>query len=341
MNSSSQAHFQDIFISPFLETIDKRKLKIRLRKDHAPLIAGYGLLHRRMNRAMTLALDAVDKYETARRDEGFSDSIGGQPYFAADAFTDAVYRAAELFEFYDSDIVDYLEPSLNPDIKKIYKKNLKKITGHLERLCNGCKHNHAFLVPVEGQYNDGAWLSGYSYYRHEGDKMIIDRGIHQFSDAFSYNWAFRKLIATILQADIEATMLVKALPDDSTADAIDSNLFPLPYSHAFPRISSRSLDAFPGEEKSSVPNFSISKDGGQEMRLANAPPLVRATECKLRCVIEFTTATMVVQQPYSENVVNIALNRQGGAERLPIGGFLRFIMNGISVPSIKKDGMEE
>lgn len=339
MNTLSQPPTPDlnIIISPFLEAIDNRRLKIRLRRDHAPLVTAYGLLHRRMNRAITLALDAVEKYETARREEGFGDTIKGQPSFATDAFTDAVYRAAELFEFYDSDIVDYLDPSLSIDIKRQYKKALKGISEHWERLCNGCKHNHSFLIPVEGNYADGAWLCGYSSYRHNGEEMRIDRGIHQFSDVLSYNWAFRRLMGAILEADTLATMLVNTLPDDPSADVIDSNLLPLPYAHSFPRITARSLDAFPGEDRHYVPDLAFAGDNGENIRLAATPPIKRTAECILRCVIEITTASMAIQQPYSDEMATFALTRGEGSERLPLGGFYRILLGNVRVQPITTD----
>ncbi len=322
----------DVFVSPFLEALDNRKIGIRVRRNHAPMITAYGLLHRRMNRAITLALDTVEKYEDARKLEGFGGDLSGQPSFASDAFVDAVYKAAELFEFYDSDIVDYLEPSLTYHQKSRYKKALKEITGHWDRLCNGCKHNHSFIVPIEGKYADGAWVSGYSSYRHEGQEMRIDKGIHRFSDVLSYNWSFRRLMGSILEADIAATMLVKSIPDDPFADAIDSNLIPLPYSHILPRISGRALDAFPGEHKLRVPQLSLFGQGGREQPLFSASPTAHATECSLLCVFEITTATMAIQQPYSDNIARFALSRGAGADRVPLAGFYRMVMNGVSVP---------
>lgn len=323
----------NIFVSPFLEALDNRRLSVHLRTSHAPLITAYGLLHRRMNRALVLALDAVEKYEASRANEGFNDEITGQPSFASDAFTDAVYRAAELFEFYDTDIIDYLKPSLNRDVRVAYKAALKRISGPWDRLCNGFKHNHSFMVPVEGQYADGVWLSGYSVYRHESEEMHIDKGIHQLSDVLSYNWAFRRLIGSIIEADVTATMLLNTLSDDQSCPTIESNLLPLPYSHSLPRISVRELYAFPGENKIPVSHFSLSADDGQEMHLANAGPLVPALECKLRCVVEFTTAEMAVQQPYSGEVARFSLTRGEGAERTPLGGFYRIVISGLAVPA--------
>lgn len=329
--ASSHRHNVNVFVSPFLEALDNRKLNIRLRRNHAPMITAYGLLHRRMNRAITLALDAVEKYEDARKAEGFRDNISIQPSIATESFVDAVYRAAELFEFYDSDIVDYLEPSLTNHLKSQYKKAVKDITGHWDRLCNGCKHNHSFLVPVEGKYTDGAWVSGYSSYRHDGEEMRIDRGIHNFSDALSYNWSFRRLIGAILEADIAATTLVNSLPDDPSANAIDSNLLPLPYSHSLPRISARRLDAFPGEHMLKIPQLSLFAQGGRELPLASASPIARPTECNLLCVFEITTGSMAVQLPYSENLARFALKRGASADRVPLAGFYRIVTNGVSV----------
>jgi hypothetical protein len=161
-----------------MEALNGRRLRLKDPPNRGPLLIAYAVLHRRTARAIRLAIDAVEAEEKRRREEGVTESTSGNPEFALDAFQDAIYRAAELFEFYSKHIPEYIPSIRRHKIKRgvrstSYVSDIDRLAKPWKILCNKCKHNHAFLVPVEGIYDDEAWVSGFSLYMKKGDFFAI------------------------------------------------------------------------------------------------------------------------------------------------------------------------
>jgi hypothetical protein len=119
---------KSVLISPLMEALDRRKLFLSVPKDHGEPLTAYAVLHRRTSRAIVAALDTFDAWQKKRMDEGYSPEMSGTPAPAMDAFLDAVYRVAELFEFYQADIPRYVASLPHNRLSKQYQGQLKALS---------------------------------------------------------------------------------------------------------------------------------------------------------------------------------------------------------------------
>jgi hypothetical protein len=310
-----------VLVSPLLEAIDGKRIFLRHHKDHGDPLISYGLLHRRAARALLRALQATAKYEAERKAENYQVKPQGSPNDAMDAFMEAVYRVAELFEFYDTDLLGYVE-SLNHNHgrKRVYKEAIKAIAKPWEILCNRCKHNHAYLVPVEGSYEDGSWVFGFSLYEWKDGWLQVDRTLHRRgSEAFSYNGAFRRLFASILRADLTAAQAVKETPDDLQAPEVHSHFFNMPYAEVIRAFTERAPYGMPKEIVEDHERFEQDLWQGQGTGAFT-----------MHLMYECLSARMQMYAPYTGNELR-ALFHPDGNQRTPLPIATRFIHSDLKV----------
>ena len=98
---------QAVFISAFAESLHGRKFGQNKNNADALLI-GYSVLHRRLGRCLSRALKSLSDYNERRKQEGWEASSKGSASDHLDDYLDCVYAAAELYEFYMSDVIAFL-----------------------------------------------------------------------------------------------------------------------------------------------------------------------------------------------------------------------------------------
>src|SRR5262249_45070755 len=149
---------------------------------------------------------------------------------------------AELYEFYESDVIKLLNPS--GKARKLYRANIGELKRESALICNRCKHNYAFLQSVEVLYDSGHYVTGFAVYQMQGQLARVSTEVHSLRQAFSFNWGARRLIGNLMLADQEASNLVKTL-EEKSGEKLASLSFTLPLFKELEAIMARPEIAMP------------------------------------------------------------------------------------------------
>jgi hypothetical protein len=179
------------------------------------------------------------------------------------------------------------------------------------------------MIYGEGRYADGQFFSGFSLCNQERGVIGVDASLHRDTDVYSFNWAFRRLLATILATDALAAETIKHLPDQNGAPEISSFFFSLPYDQVIARVNSLSGTASPGEELCLTPAVQLSR---HSEGLSVEEILVNETACTMRLIVDVLSHIVRFKQPYGKGELNFEIKPNEGTPRLPIGEYLRIII---------------
>lgn len=227
-----------------------RRIKISRPGGKGDFLQSYALLHRRVWRAMKLATDAIESQNLFRKSEGYGRTTKYDLFSTLEMFLNMINRVSELFEFYLKETKNYLSeiktwgPSGGANK---FSQDLKSVTDLWVQLANRCKHDHHFLVPVEGFYQSGEWVSGFALYQMLDDRMMLSRSFHKHGEVFSYNSALREILRDVMAADNNLALFMHTIPEDETAEPIDSSHLMLPYIDLIRRHRALPLVRMPGE----------------------------------------------------------------------------------------------
>lgn len=318
-------------ISEFAEALHARKIRLLDREDRGSPLPAYAQAHRRLFRQLNATLTAINTMEETRAKELWKGSKTSEPQVSADAFQDLTYRMTELMDFYEKDIPYYLSLNTGSKFKEslaIYLKRIKSLRGIWATICNRCKHNHRYLVPVEGHYYDNQMVCGISMYGRVGEHVAPDPILHSQSDAMSYNWLLRNLIYSIITADSEAAEFVRLIPDSKSATGIISLTYSLPYPTVFRDIIMRPDTSMPGEIM--FPDISI--DESYINIDVSRPATIDQRAFNLRMWADIFGHQLVLQTPYLRESARLDLNPEQGPHG-PIGAFLRVDISDLKVPA--------
>jgi len=306
-----------VLASSFMMALHGRKILLHDRPEFGHTITAYILLHQRLERALSTALKQLDVEEERRKSEEYKNPKGN-PLWALDAFQDAVYHATELFDFYDKDILCYLRLEKSTSLRAVqdYKSSIAKLKRTWAFICNKCKHNHAFLVPIEGSYNSGEWVAGFSLFRRFGEVVSVEKDLHRSAEVFSYNWAFRSLLADMVKSDEAAAKLINSLQDDDKAPQLKTFINPLPYLHILNKITQRPKTLMPREDSMNLSDIKFI--GEEEILITDTKEQNPQVDFKMRIIINLISDNLKVELPYE--LGHYKLNITG--QKL-VGAFMR------------------
>lgn len=322
--------------SLLMESLHGRQLRLYDRPEFGHPLTAFALLHQRLERAISTSLRLLTEEEEHRKLEGIENPTKGNPFFVLDSFQDVIYRAAELFDFYEKDILRYLgihDSAEYLNEKKKYLKDVGIIKRQWSFLCNRCKHNHAFLVPVEGIYNSGDWVSGFSLYRREADKISIEKDLHPVAQVYSYNWAFRKLFACIFKIDEISAQLVNSMREDKANLPLNTFGVGLPYLNVLKSITQRPKTAMPKEYSTNLHDINFLN---YEIRILDQQRPIGQGDFQLMMIIPIIGNFLKIQLPYGLGECDGSIYASQYSDYLPIGFFMRLQFTKIIVPDEKK-----
>lgn len=318
MTSQLPQKAQPIFISAFAEALHGKIVGIP-QSDVNQILTGYSVLYRRLQRALSRFLVTLDEYESHRVSEGWNKSSSKGATGLLDDFLDCVYVTAELYELYESDIVKLLDPPAQ--LRSSYRKALAPLKREAVLLCNRCKHNHGFLQAVEVLYDNGLRATGFALYQMSGQSAEVNVDVHKAREAFSFNWATRRLLSSLLIADLEAAALVNELPARQ-GEPLLSLSFTLPLVNEVHAIIARPEVAMPFEAR--APRLLPSEDYQFDLD-REAGPVVRYGPGKLIVYLDVISQSLSLTVPYGEGKVAVSMGHKG-APGHPIPGYTRVVL---------------
>jgi hypothetical protein len=312
---------QAIFISAFAEALHDRRLS-RSQNDVDVLLTGYSVLHRRLGRCLDRALKSLTDYEKRRNEEKWKQGSKGSASEHLDDYLDCVYAAAELYEFYNQDVVNFLDLQ----DRKEYKSKLKALKREITAICNQCKHEHGFLQAIDVLYNGGEGVAGFCVYKRILEHIRVNGDIHLRKEAFSLNWSFRRMLGNLMQADLLAAELIAKVPDNIKSEKIKSIAYTLPYALSLKNITERSMAAMPNEITKP-----LVKLNGKNLYLdPNPAPLKKNGEGELVGFFDVLGGRICCELPYVEGEIRGEINDQSGKVP-PMPVFVRIATRGVKV----------
>ena len=313
--------------SPLMSALHGKRISLADIPERGDAITAYSLLHLRLQRRILVTLDAIASDSERRIKEGYDTITSGNPYFTLDSFQDAVYRAAEIFEFYEKDLPIYLNLA-NPtgqlrSIRAQYLTAIRRAKRIWSFLCNKCKHNHAFLTYAEGKYEGGKWVCGFSMYRRVGNLLKIESSLHHAAEVFSYNWALRRLFTDILGADVAASELVTHAVEGQTNIPLKTHQIPLPYSGVLKRISEWPKIQMPRENKYFLTDIVFR---GEEITIEQAHSSVPKGNFKMHMIFDILGDKAKAELPYELGNIDFHLKSE-----MPLDAFYRVVVQDLVV----------
>ncbi|MGR9131740.1 hypothetical protein [Rhizobium leguminosarum] len=305
-------------ISILMEALDGRRLPISDHRDHAELAVGYANLHRRLARAMLRAFAAMETYDERRETAGG----GGSLNETLDLALDAIYRLEEINEFYEKDIAAYF-----PAVQQLpqfgdYLKALSTFNRQWGVLCNKPKHNHAYLVAVEGVYECGSWTAGYMMCTRDGDRIVVDKRLHKRLEMFSFGATLRQILDTVIAMDVLAANLVGMLTDEPDAEPLQTYIIPLPYEQVMQKLfdPEHRFAGMPGE-------FCPAAVVDGEPVAAIEPGTGKLSA---QIYYDFYGDNLKVRLPYGKGEFASAMMLREGMVRKPLTEYLRLVVRDIA-----------
>lgn len=308
----------DVLLSHLTRSLHGKRVRVNQNKLNE-FLTGYTVLHRRLHRSLGRSLRSITDYEARRANEGWSDSSAGSVDEPLDDFLEASYAAAELFELYETDIPKLFKT--NAKAQSTYRGSIRKLKRETCLICNRCKHNHAFMQAIEAKADGTDWIAGFIVLRMNGDKAEISQEIHERTEAFSYNWALRRLLGNVLVADTAASNLIRHLPDEgSPASSIS---FTLPYSDTLLQIAARPHDAMPKERL--FPDVQVD-DASKVFDIVYNEGCRSDTDARVvRAFLDLVSHRLDVELPYLEGTATLSTTNQSSPGQ-PIPAYLRAVI---------------
>lgn len=224
-------------------------------------LVGLSVLYRRLDRALSRCLNTLTEYEARRDKEGWDKPASGELTAPLDDFLETVYIAAEIYDFYKKRF-----PRLFGSNKQAVQK-FASVIGNCRQeadiICNKCKHEFGYLQLVDVSYERGTRAAGFLLYRMMFNDAEFEKPLHKRNEAFSFNWALRRLIGNLAIADHAAAELARSARCEA-GDVLYSRNFVLPLYEVVRRIVQRPVVGMPDEAKRPRPYFD--------------PPYIRAQE---------------------------------------------------------------
>jgi hypothetical protein len=254
-----------------------------------------------------------------RQQEGFGNNTTKDTTTPIDDYLEAVYIAAELYEFYESDVVKLLNPSSKA--RKTYRTEI----GHLKRestlICNGCKHNHAFLQFIEVLYENEQYVSGFTVYQMDGDRAKINTDVHKISRAFSFNWAVRRLIGNLILAEEQAVQIVQSLEEKHCTKIFTLN-FDLPILGELKTIAARPKIRMPMEI--CTPSIGLALGMVHIDKTAQQLPFGKGD---MRVYLDLIGRKSELEFPYQDGTANIAFESEDNTYYEPYATRYRVVLS--------------
>lgn len=207
-------------------------------------LTAYSLLYRRLNRLSQRFISTLEDYENIRDKEGWENGTNQRDDNLKDDFLQVVYTAAEIFEFYESHIPALF--AISKDISSIYMAEIKSFRREVAIICNRSKHNHAFLQTVEVVYENKICVVGFCLYEIDDGSLKPNANLHRKREAFSYNFAIKRLFSNLLLADFACGNLISRIPDGDFP-SINVDWFHLPVINELKRVVDRDANPMPRE----------------------------------------------------------------------------------------------
>ncbi|MDQ0840216.1 hypothetical protein [Sphingomonas faeni] len=313
----------NLFLSAFAESVHGRCIGVPQGKA-SEILVGYTVLFRRFQRALKRALASIEAYEIRRLAEGWANESKGNATDHLYDLLEAIYVAAELFEFYESDIVRFIDPA--PKAKADYKGAIKSLKRLPVIICNRCKHNHAYLQSIEIVYDNANITTGFALYRMKDETASIDLEVHREREAFSFNWICRKLLGGLLMADAEVGKLISSMPEMGAIKLRSIN-YTLPIYEEFKAISERGTSGMPKEKR--LPRLSLDQTG--HMNVDNsACDISRSGTGKMAAVIDLISSSLAIELPYVQGSLTVSLTADD-ENSPPLAAFMRVVVGGVTV----------
>jgi hypothetical protein len=291
------------FFSPFTQELHGKCIGISQDKINE-FLTEYSILHRRLQRSLQRFLRTLEQHEIDRQQEGWSNSTKKGTTAPIDGFLDTIYDAAELYEFYEKRVVPLLNPS--GKARKLYMTAIKGLQKEAKIICNKCKHNRAFLQYVEILYADGQYVTGFALYQMHGHLTKLNTDLHNLRQAFSFNWAIRRLIGNLMLAEQEAAKLVLTL-EEKPSEEISSLSFTLPFFKELETITARPEVAMPLEIR--APN--LHKTYYNEIIIERAPKITsRFGKGKMIVYVDIIAQSAEFEIPYMKNENNVKVDNK-------------------------------
>lgn len=278
------------------------------------LLTGHAILYRRLQRSLSRFIRTLEKYEADRTQEGWQHSHVKGGMNVIDDYLESVYNAAELYEFYEKKIIRFLNPP--KETQHQYRADISRIKREVSIICNHCKHNLAFLQIAEIIYEDDIHAVGFILYKMQGNRARISTEVHQNREAFSFNWAARRLVGSLIAAETLASKLVHSVPNDRGGERLSSRYFALPLRSEVKRIINRNQAGMPLETQSPI---IIESENNDIIVYAESRDIRQTGKAKFRVYLDIIAQSIEVEIPYISNVihVNVETDRPG-----PIYGYL-------------------
>lgn len=309
------------FVSPLAQVFHGRTLDIAQGRVNEFLIA-YTVLYRRFQRVIRRFLTEYQNFTRGRDKEGWENDSRGNPNPLLDAYQDAVYVAFEIFDHYMKKLTPLVRVP-HHDRRK-FDKRVRELKREASIICNESKHNGAFLQLVEVNYDSGEHVLGFSFYRLKDHRLFICRDVYPNRGGCSFNWAIRRLVGALLEADVRAAELVpKARLAGS--QVLTTSGFTLPLLPDLREIIELPSIAFPGE--STAPIMRIENDRVFEVDWDAEK--VSFGIGKATAFLDLLSHVQTVDLPYG-GTGDIELTQNGGPAP-PLTGEFRFVAGGIPV----------
>ena len=180
------------------------------------------------------------------------------------AFESCVFRAAELFEAFGSDVIKALPALKDKRYKELKAEYIQTVSARRRSwtlICNKIKHNQNVLSSRAVLYlASGKIVVGYALMEPHGkDALFVNSALHKKPErARSFNLSLRQLLFDILKCDRAAAALVGQLPDDAD-EALPSVQTEWSVGDAARYLASRPLWTVPNE-KSMFDGFTVASD---------------------------------------------------------------------------------
>ena len=298
---------KSIFHSPLAEALDGRCLGLD-RVSISQMLHEYTLVYRRFSKSLARGVASFQTYVDKRDNDNWGDSPAS-PTEHIDDLLECIYHAAEVFEIYYQRIDRTLK--LDNKLKRRFREKIRDYQDFWVKICNRSKHNSAYLQSIEAHYLNGEGVAGFFMYIIKGGDVLIDEVVHERYPSYSIGWAYKQLIAELLNCDFAAAKVVREMPDQG-GDALATGTFTLPFIETALKIIKLPTGRMPAEGP--IYDLTILGESGinvQSIRPAyNSSPQVR-----VQISVDLISYVIRFQKPYHSEFFNLSMTHHDGANK--------------------------
>ncbi|WP_156418417.1 hypothetical protein [Aureimonas sp. D3] len=324
-HDSAAGTFEALY-SPIMEALHDKRYKIAQIEDSGHLMTSYGLLHQRLARDIERTINLLKDYGDKRSKEDHMEAPRANPLDLLDSFQNCTYRAAELFEFYEKDLILYMgikKSGRNLPAVENFQTKIRQYSKIWKIICNKCKHNHSFLVPIEGYYSSGERVLGFTLFTRKDDQIGPNKTLHKEADVFSYNMVLRSLLADVMASDMESAELIRAVSVENGSEKLKTASNGLPYISVLKKIYKLPRLSFPRE--SNCPYRDIQLVDQEKVGISLVPTAFQGqAPCRLQIVLNFYGEKIKFILPYGTEVGDLGFSTDSDK---PNPYFVRVVFN--------------